>query len=74
MPMTGVDDLTRQANTLAEQLRRARDARGRSGTPDTGELAAMESRLTSLWAAIRAARVGGPPHDQDNRRARPKWG
>jgi hypothetical protein len=74
MASSGIDDLTHQANTLAEQLRRARDARGRRRSPDGGDLAAMESRLTSLWAAIRAARAGVPLHDQDDRRARPKWG
>jgi hypothetical protein len=72
--MNGADDLTQQASALAEQLQRARTARARSRSPDTGELAAMESRLTNLWAAIRAARAGGPLHDQDDRRARPKWG
>jgi hypothetical protein len=73
--MSRVDDLARQANTLAEKLRRARAAHGRGGAPDTGELAAMESRLTSLWAAIRAARAtGGAPHGEPDRRAQPKWG
>lgn len=73
--MSGVEDLTRQANTLAEKLRRARDAHGRGRSPDTGELAAMESRLTSLWAAIRAARAtAGAPYGELDRRGRPKWG
>lgn len=73
--MSGVDDLARQANTLAEKLRHARAAHGRTGSPDTGELSAMESRLAGLWTAIRAARASsGSPADEGDRRTRPKWG
>ena len=73
--MSGTDDLILQANTLADKLRRARDAHSRTRSPDTGELSAMESRLAGLWAAIRAARASsGPPIKELDRRARPKWG
>jgi hypothetical protein len=63
------DDLMRQANTLAEKLRRARDTSRQQGrAPDTHDLA----RLASLWTAIRAARAGGPEHGAEQR-TRPKW-
>ena len=67
-----VDDLMRQANTLAEKLRNARDASRLGRTADTHEVATMEARLSSLWTAIRAARATGTP-PADDRRTRPKW-
>ena len=70
--MTRADDLMRQANTLAEKIRRQRaSGDGQSGA----DLAAMQTRLTSLWAAIRAARAGGPRalDEQPGARTRPKW-
>lgn len=73
--MSGPDDLTAQASKLAERLRRARATPGRGGTPDAGELAALESRLSSLWTAIRAARaLPGAPDAAHWGRTRPKWG
>lgn len=73
--MTTADDLMRQANTLAEKLRRARASVGPGGAPDTHELAAMEARLTGLWTAIRQARAAGdaPPPAGAEVRTRPKW-
>jgi hypothetical protein len=73
--MTTADDLSRQANTLAEKLRRARAASPKGGAPDGGELAAMETRLSGLWAAIRAARVSGDVSAGGGatRRNRGKW-
>ena len=71
--MTKADDLMRQANTLAEKIRRQRASSG--GQTAGGDLAVMQTRLTSLWAAIRAARAGGPParDEQPATRSRPKW-
>ena len=72
--MTRADDLLRQANTLAEKIQRQRRS-PRSPSSDGRELAAMETRLTSLWAAIRAARAGVPLPDDERLapRTRPKW-
>lgn len=73
--MTTAEDLMRQANTLAEKLRRTRASVGPGRAPDTHELAAMEARLTGLWTAIRQARAGGdaPPPPGADQRTRPKW-
>ena len=70
--MTEIDDLTRLMNALAERLRRTRATPSRTGTPDAAELAALETRLAGLWAAIRTARAGTPPADYHSR-TRPKW-
>jgi hypothetical protein len=66
------DDLMRQANTLAEKLRNARDASRHGRATDAHEVATMETRLAGLWTAIRAARATGTP-SPDDRRTRPKW-
>ena len=71
--MTELDDLTRLMNALAERLRRARATPGRTGTPDAGELAALQTRLAGLWTAIRAARAQTPPA-LPYTPTRPKWG
>jgi hypothetical protein len=63
------DDLVRQANTLAEKLRRARDTSRSGQAPDAHELATMETRLAGLWAAIRQARAA-PPERNPERRVR----
>ena len=71
--MSTADDLARQAHVLAEKLQRARHgARGGKATAP-GEVAAMESRLSALWGAIRAARLSEPSRGAPERRTRPKW-
>jgi len=67
------DDLARQAHVLAEKLQRARQGGRGTKTVPPGEVAAMESRLSALWGAIRAARVSDPPRGAPERRTRPKW-
>ena len=72
--MSTAEDLTRQANVLAAKLQRARAAPRAGKSPDPVELAAMESRLSGLWAQIRAARVAEPQgRGAPNRRPRSKW-
>ena len=73
--MPGADDLMRQANTLAEKLRRYRGTSHRGQAPDAGEVAAMEARLASLWTAIRAARATAaqPMERRPDQRTRPRW-
>ena len=72
--MSNTDDLQRQANTLAERLRRTRST-GQSGVaPDAHALATLEAQLSSLWIAIRQARAGGDlPPGESAPRTRPKW-
>jgi hypothetical protein len=69
------EDLMRQAGTVAEKLRNARDASRHGRTTDAHEVATLEARLAGIWTAIRAARATGTPSPDDHpeRRTRPKW-
>jgi hypothetical protein len=77
--MRSADDLIRQANVLADHIRRARADVRAPRAQHAHDISAMQSELTALWAAIRAARVEGiggahaaaPP---EPRRSYPKWG
>ncbi len=69
------EDLMRQANTLAENLRDARRVPRSGRATDAHEVAAMEARLAGLWTAIRAARAPGAVASDGtfDRRGRSKW-
>jgi|RhiMethySRZTD1v2_1073278.scaffolds.fasta_scaffold4933419_1 hypothetical protein len=72
--MSSADDLQQQANALAEQLRQTRSAGKAKVTANAHELATLEARLTSLWAAIRQARAGDVTSSQNPAsRTRSKW-
>jgi hypothetical protein len=73
--MPDLDELMRRATTLADKLQRRRAAVRPQHAPDIDELAAMESQLAQVWAAIRAARASGPDVDalRSRRRPRSKW-
>jgi hypothetical protein len=76
--MQPADDLIRDANTLAEEIRVKRATTPASRTQQARELSEMQSRLTALWAAIRAARVDVEGLSKDlgrpePRRSYPKW-
>ena len=73
--MRSAEDLVNEATTLAETIRRLRSDPRAHHTRESRELSALEAQLTGLWAAIRAARAGGPSATDGGtiRRSRPKW-
>lgn len=73
--MAALDELMRRATTLADKIQRRRAERRPQHAPDLGDLAAMESQLAQVWAAIRAARAGVPAADAlgPHRRSASKW-
>jgi hypothetical protein len=72
--MPVIDDLYVEVRTLAAAIRERRAERRPYGSRDVVDIAALETRMKSLWDAIRAARRG----DVETlplpvRRTRPKW-
>jgi hypothetical protein len=77
-PMRPADELMRKANALADAIQRKRTDPRIDRSKRTHELATMQSELTALWAAIRAARIEGDGSPDANgrpapRRSYPKW-
>ena len=56
--MTRATDLLHEAHVLAEDIRKRRTGNLHNRERIDAELTVMQSRLTTLWGQIRAARAG----------------
>jgi hypothetical protein len=75
--MHRADDLVREANALADTIRRAR-AEPHTKQVKGRDLSSLQAQLNAVWAKIRAARVEVPPPREadgspDMRQTYSKW-